>query len=98
MSEAAANAIQHGSPSPEDPVELTATEEQGALVFYVRDRGRFVPRVPRRGDLPERGRGLRFMDQLTDDVQVRPGSEGTEVRFVLRPQASSGGMAVGPSG
>jgi anti-sigma regulatory factor (Ser/Thr protein kinase) len=85
LSEAVANAIKHGSESPDDPVEIVAADEAGALVFYVRDGGRFVPRVAPRGELPERGRGLEFMRRLMDEVDLRPGSEGTEVRFSLRP-------------
>ena len=84
MSEAVANAIQHGSESPQDDIRLTAIEEGGALVFYVEDTGRFVPRMPPRGDLPERGRGLEFMGQLMDEVDVRPGERGTILRFCKR--------------
>ena len=84
ISEAVANAIQHGSTSPDDPVEIVVAEESGALALYVRDSGRFVPRVGERGEMPERGRGLEFMGQLMDEVDVRPGATGTEVRLSLR--------------
>jgi anti-sigma regulatory factor (Ser/Thr protein kinase) len=84
MSEAVTNAIQHGSTSPGDPIRLTALEEAGALVFEVEDTGRFVPRVAPRGEVPERGRGLEFVRQLMDEVDVRPGAEGTLLRFVKR--------------
>jgi len=87
MNEAVANAIQHGSESPSDRVELAALREGGAVAFYVRDGGRFVPRVGARGDLPERGRGLEFMDRLMDEVEVRPGHDGTVVRLALRAAA-----------
>jgi len=80
-----ANAIQHGSPSPRDGVEIFVGEEAGALALYVRDQGRFVPRVAARGELPEGGRGLEFMGQLMDVVEVRPRGGGTEVRLTLRP-------------
>ena len=49
------------------------TEESGALVFEVLDTGRFVPRVMRRGDMPESGRGLEFMRLMMDEVDLRPG-------------------------
>ena len=85
MSEAVTNAIQHGSSSPGDRITLTAVEEAGALAFYVADTGRFVPRVAPRGDLPERGRGLEFMRIVMDEVDVRPGRDGTVLRFAKRP-------------
>jgi anti-sigma regulatory factor (Ser/Thr protein kinase) len=84
MSEAVTNAIQHGSSLPGDPVTLEATEEAGALAFYVTDTGRFRPRIAPRGDLPERGRGLDFMRQLMDEVEIRPGDNGTTLRFAKR--------------
>jgi serine/threonine-protein kinase RsbW len=85
MSEAVANAIQHGSSSPREEIRIAAFEEGGALVFEVVDRGRFVPRVRPRGNLPERGRGLEFMRRLMDEVQVHPGEAGTVLRFAIRP-------------
>jgi anti-sigma regulatory factor (Ser/Thr protein kinase) len=84
MSEAVTNAIQHGSDSPDDPILLSAYEEAGALVFAVRDTGRFVPRVVRRSSLPESGRGLDFMRRLMDEVQLESGAGGTLLRFAKR--------------
>jgi serine/threonine-protein kinase RsbW len=84
VSEAVANAIEHGSSGPDDDVVLEAVEEAGAFVLYVRDTGAFRPRVNRRGELPERGRGLQFLGQMMDEVDVRPGPRGTEVRMVKR--------------
>ena len=83
-SEAVANAIEHGSNGPGDEVQVEAVDEAGALVLYVRDAGSFRPRVSRGGDLPERGRGLQFLGQMMDDVDVRPGARGTEVRMLKR--------------
>ena len=82
VSEAVTNAIQHGSRSPDDPIRILASEESGALVLEVLDTGHFVPRVVRRGDLPEGGRGLEFMRVMMDDVDVQPGSDGTRLRLV----------------
>jgi anti-sigma regulatory factor (Ser/Thr protein kinase) len=84
MSEAVTNAIRHGSRSPDDSVRIVATEESGALVFEVLDTGTFVPRVVRRGDLPEGGRGLEFMRVLMDEVDLRPGRQGTLLRMAKR--------------
>ncbi len=81
MSEAVTNAIQHGSSSPNDPIKIEIAAEGGALVFEVRDTGRFRPRVTRRGELSESGRGLEFMRVLMDEVDLRPGNGGTLMRF-----------------
>jgi anti-sigma regulatory factor (Ser/Thr protein kinase) len=86
LSEAVTNAIQHGSSSPEDPVHIVVSEEPGAVVFEVVDTGRFVPRVTRRGDMPESGRGLEFMRLMMDQVDLDPGEHGTRLRLVKRLQ------------
>jgi anti-sigma regulatory factor (Ser/Thr protein kinase) len=89
MSEAVTNAIQHGSTSPSDPIRIAVAAEGPALVFEVHDTGRFVPRVMRRGELSESGRGLEFMRVLMDEVDLRPGNSGTLMRFAkLRRQAA----------
>lgn len=83
--EAVANAMEHGSPAPGSEVAVRAVEEEtGSLVIYVRDGGSFLRRVRHEGAMPERGRGLAFMDLLMDEVEVRPGERGTEVRLVKR--------------
>ena len=51
MSEAVANAIEHGSHQPRDQVTIEAMVEQGSLVVYVRDTGTFRPRVWRGGPI-----------------------------------------------
>ena len=82
--EAVTNAIQHGSASAEDPIRIFVAAESGTLVFEVLDTGRFVPRVTRQGAIPESGRGLEFMRLMMDEVDVRPGLDGTQVRLVKR--------------
>ena len=84
VSEAVTNAIQHGSHSSNDQIRIVAAEESGALVFEVLDTGTFVPRVVRRGDLPESGRGLEFMRVLMDEVDLRPSRGGTLLRMAKR--------------
>jgi anti-sigma regulatory factor (Ser/Thr protein kinase) len=86
VSEAVTNAIQHGSSSPDAPVRISISEEPGAMVVEVLDTGRFVPRVTRRGDMPESGRGLEFMRLVMDDVELHPGNQGTRLRLVKRLQ------------
>lgn len=84
LSEAVTNAIQHGSSSPESPIHIRVSGEPGALIFEVIDTGRFVPRVTRRGDMPESGRGLEFMRLMMDEVDLQPGNDGTHLRLVKR--------------
>jgi anti-sigma regulatory factor (Ser/Thr protein kinase) len=84
MSEAVTNAIQHGSSSPKDPIRIMVLAEGPSLVFEVLDTGRFIPRVMRRGELSESGRGLEFMRVLMDEVDLRPGKGGTLMRFIKR--------------
>jgi anti-sigma regulatory factor (Ser/Thr protein kinase) len=84
LNEAVANAVEHGSHMPDDEVRIEAVVEAGSLVLYVRDTGTFRPRVWRGGEISERGRGLDFIGQLMDEVDVRPGRGGTEVRMVKR--------------
>lgn len=81
--EAVANAIEHGSRAG-DTIDLWAAVEDDSFVICVHDHGMFVPRVDPRGDLPERGRGLAFMDQMMDEVQIHPSHEGTLVRLSKR--------------
>lgn len=84
LSEAITNAIQHGSNSPSDVVRVVVAEEAGALVFEVFDSGRFVPRVERRGAMPEGGRGLEFMRVMMDEVELRSTPNGTLLRLAKR--------------
>jgi serine/threonine-protein kinase RsbW len=86
VSEAVTNAIEHGSSSSTDPVRIAARSEAGALVFEIHDTGRFVPRVVRRGAMPEGGRGLEFMRLMMDEVDLRPGGGGTLLRLSKRLQ------------
>jgi anti-sigma regulatory factor (Ser/Thr protein kinase) len=86
LSEAVTNAIQHGSSSPDASIRICAMGEPGALVLEVIDTGRFVPRVTRRGEIPESGRGLEFMRLMMDEVDLQPGSDGTRLRLVKRLQ------------
>ena len=85
MSEAVTNAIQHGSSSEQDPIGLRVEAEGDELAFYVKDTGTFAEPLAGSGSFPETGRGLEFMRRLMDDVEVRPGTDGTLLRFAKRP-------------
>lgn len=86
MSEAVANAIEHGSTSPEDPIRLQVVHEGDALAFYVSDGGTFIEpsMVYDHHLMDERGRGLGFIELLMDDVAINPSPEGTVIRFAKR--------------
>ena len=84
VSEGVANAVEHGSSSPRDEIQLRAVAEGDLLAFYIRDSGKFIPRISPRGDMPERGRGLAFLGQLMDEVDIKPSATGTELRFCKR--------------
>lgn len=84
VSEAVANAIQHGSSSRHDPIRIGVAEESDALVFEVLDTGSFKPPAPAPDDLNESGRGLEFIRVLMDEVDLRPGDDGTLMRFTKR--------------
>ena len=84
VSEGVANAVEHGSESPSDQIHLRAVGEGDSLAFYIQDSGKFIPRIPPRGEMPERGRGLAFLGQLMDEVDIKPSSSGTILRFCKR--------------
>jgi serine/threonine-protein kinase RsbW len=88
VNEAVSNAIEHGRPSPEGTIRLHVVEEDGALVFEVRDHGTFAPGPPAVDGLSERGRGLAFMAATMDEVDVRRSDSGTVVRLCKRRAAA----------
>lgn len=83
MSEAVANAIQHGSSTTEDPIHLSARARDDALVFEVRDTGVYRP-PDEPAEMSERGRGLVLVDLVMDEVQLAPGERGSVLRFAKR--------------
>ena len=84
MSEAVANAIQHGSRTAEDVVHISARERDGALVFEVRDTGTYVEPQSVPPEMSERGRGLALVGLVMDEVELQPGDEGSLLRFAKR--------------
>ena len=86
MSEAVANAIEHGSTDHEDIIRLRVVHEGDALAFYVSDGGTFIePEMIRPVEqLAERGRGIGFIQLLMDEIRIEPSPDGTVLRFAKR--------------
>lgn len=86
--EACANAFEHsGAASRTEPfsgwMRALITGEQ--LTIFVGDAGRWKAPPPTVLGQPQpRGRGLMWMEELADSVQVRKGSNGTVVHLVVR--------------
>jgi len=81
--EAAGNAIEHAYGPADATYEVHAAFEDGELVAEVRDRGSWRGR---RGTY--RGRGLKIIELLMDDVRVSTEHEGTVVRMRRRLAAA----------
>lgn len=79
VNEACANAIEHAYPPAPATFEVVATEAAREVTIVVRDTGRW--RAARTAD---GGRGVTIMRAAMDDVDVRTGSAGTEIRMRRR--------------
>jgi anti-sigma regulatory factor (Ser/Thr protein kinase) len=89
ISEAVANAIQHGSQSTGDSIRISAFESEGLLVFEVRDNGTFVVPMSRATTEDESGRGLELVTLMMDEVHMTSTGEGSLLRFAKRLDATS---------
>ncbi len=86
VSEAVANAIEHGAPYPDGTIGLKIFEKADRLTVEVYDCGRFTTNLAEQGALPERGRGLAFMTVFVDELDILRGEDHTAVRLTkLRP-------------
>jgi anti-sigma regulatory factor (Ser/Thr protein kinase) len=95
VSEAVANAVEHGNG--DDPglvVRIRVSADSDAVVVRVADEGgghgeMVIPTTPPdleaklRGDEPPRGWGLFLMDALVDEVRVERGNRGWVVQLLL---------------
>jgi anti-sigma regulatory factor (Ser/Thr protein kinase) len=84
LSEAVANAIQHGSSAAGDTIGIDAFEEAGSLVFEVRDGGTFVAPLERATIEDESGRGLELLTLMMDEVHITSTGDGSLLRFSKR--------------
>ena len=84
VSEVVANAIEHGSSGPADPIRISIRAADGGLVFEVLDTGVFVGADEAAGQMSERGRGLELVALMMDEVELTPGEHGTLLRFTKR--------------
>jgi len=87
VSEAVANAIEHGRPYPDGTIWLQLMEEADLLTIEVWDAGRFTTNLVEEGALPERGRGLAFMTVFVDELDIVRGDDHTAVRLSKRRAA-----------
>jgi PAS domain S-box-containing protein len=77
--EAAGNAIEHAYGPGDATFDVETSFENGTLVAVVRDRGAWRER---RGT--HRGRGLKIIEGLMDDVEVSTEADGTVIRMRRR--------------
>ena len=84
VSEAAANAIEHGSPQGEQSTINVSIEcDTEKISIEVSDQGVFKARLPVTDGRPShRGRGIFLMTALMDEVSITEGLTGTKVRLV----------------
>jgi anti-sigma regulatory factor (Ser/Thr protein kinase) len=88
VSEAVANAIEHGCPYPDGTIGVQLFEESDSLTIEVSDCGVFQMDLAEQGSLPERGRGLAFMTVFVDELDILRGEDHTAVRLTKhRPGA-----------
>jgi anti-sigma regulatory factor (Ser/Thr protein kinase) len=72
--EACANSIEHAyGPGPAS-FQFEATSDDGVVTLLVRDRGQWRAQRGR-----DRGRGISIIEASMDEVEIRPGEDGTEV-------------------
>lgn len=84
MSEAVANAIEHGSTGPHDSIRIDAFSVNGSLIFEVRDTGTLVPPSRRATEEDESGRGLELVALVMDEIELSSTADGSLMRFAKR--------------
>jgi anti-sigma regulatory factor (Ser/Thr protein kinase) len=82
--EALANAIEHGHHSRDGSIEMWVDERGAALTVGVRNRGDFTLEPLPPDPLHERGRGLRLMSHLVDEIRLENENALTSVQLSIR--------------
>lgn len=90
VSEAVANAIEHGSPlGMENKVRVTLKDDGDGLIALITDEGKFRNRMRTfQPGASYRGRGLFLMSALMDEVDIKEAQEGTTLRLVKKRKPS----------
>ena len=85
ITEAVANAVEHGAPCDNGLISVSVYLEAGCLTTEIRDCGDFkAARQPLDVDLEERGRGLPLMFAVMDHVEIDTVPGRTVVRLAKR--------------
>jgi serine phosphatase RsbU (regulator of sigma subunit)/anti-sigma regulatory factor (Ser/Thr protein kinase) len=83
--EASANAIEHAYGARAATFDVEGSLDDNSVTLRVRDYGSWRP--PRGG---HRGRGLKLIDALMEEVHIERGADGTEVRMSRRIGGETG--------
>jgi anti-anti-sigma factor len=81
--EALANAIEHGCPCRDGMIEMWVDERGAALTVGVRNRGDFILEPLPPDPLHERGRGLRLMKHMVDEISLEHENSVTTVQLSI---------------
>jgi serine/threonine-protein kinase RsbW len=84
ISEAVANAVEHGAPCDNGLISVSLYIEAGCLTTEIRDCGDFKAARQPADSLDERGRGLPLMFALMDHVEIDSVPGQTVVRLARR--------------
>jgi serine/threonine-protein kinase RsbW len=84
ISEAVANAVEHGAPCDNGPISVSLYIEAGCLTTEIRDCGDFKAARQPADSLDERGRGLPLMFAVMDHVEIDSVPGQTVVRLARR--------------
>jgi anti-sigma B factor antagonist len=81
--EAVANAIEHGEPCRDGSIVMWVDERRGSITVGVRSGGDFVLEPLPPGTLHERGRGLKLMSRMVDEISVQREDAQTVVQLSI---------------